>query len=476
MSAKRTPAKPTSRASADALRSVGSLAATAGFLGNLLWLFAIAAPLLALVAALAVYALDAPYADEWWEVPTVHKAFDHTLTFHDLWAPHNEHRIVLSRLVIIANAYLTHWDTRWEMALSVVLSLVIFLLLARLASLTARALGGSAPPWLLFFLSLLVFSLAQQENWFWGVQMVMFMCALASVGSLLLLNMPAFSWGRLAGAIALYLASLGTIAGGLIVFPAGCVGLLPWGRKDPRLWRWGLPVWAGVGMVTTWLYFRGFHQLQGNASPLTAFERPEQFLGFILAYLGAPLYFYYPRGAMLLGGLGVILTAAALVWLVRVRRVSWMLLLPYLLIILFVLGNAAITAVGRVSGGIVLALAPRYLAISLLFWTCTATLLALAVVRERKRPWDGRRLAVVGLVGLAFVGMVFFGAMNSLNGLPLAVRRYQELKVATQALRDGNEAGYGELFGGRLPWLMAERQFLADHHLSVFREGAPPGG
>jgi hypothetical protein len=439
---------------------------------RVLWLLLTLAPVLGLVAALSIYALDAPYGDEWGEVPLMQKVLAHTSTFHDFWAPHNEHRIFFPRLVMVANLFLTGWDTRWEMAVSVALALGIFLLLVRQAGRTARALGQASPLWLPFFLSLLTFSLAAQENWFWGSQVQFLLVAVASVGALLLLSREPFTWGRFAGAILLAVVAVGSMAGGLLVWPAGLVGLILLYPSDrPRL-RLALPIWGGLGVASFVLYFHDIGQL-GSGSPSGAvLGHSGETVGFVLAYLGAPLWFYHQTGAIVAGALGLALVLAAGGWLLYRRRVPPATLLPYLLLIIFVLGNALVTAAGRVSGGVFTALAPRYLTISSLFWACALVLLAL--VGAWPGATGGTRLgrARQGSLTALLVVIFYFAGANSYNGLGVAIKRFGELKTASTALRRGDEAGYRKYFGDD----PALRRFLMEHHLSLFRPGAETYG
>jgi hypothetical protein len=45
--------------------------------------------------------------DDWQFVPLLEKTNDGTLTFQDLWAPHDEHRLLLPRIIIIISMFAT---------------------------------------------------------------------------------------------------------------------------------------------------------------------------------------------------------------------------------------------------------------------------------------------------------------------------------------------------------------------------------
>src|SRR5580700_8412805 len=57
------------------------------------------------------YGVNMPVEDDWDMVPLFQAISAHHLTFSQLWHQHNEHRIFFPLLVILANAYLTHWNT-----------------------------------------------------------------------------------------------------------------------------------------------------------------------------------------------------------------------------------------------------------------------------------------------------------------------------------------------------------------------------
>ena len=44
---------------------------------------------------LRAFAVNIPFMDDWQFVPLLEKAKNGTLTFQELWAPHDEHRLFL---------------------------------------------------------------------------------------------------------------------------------------------------------------------------------------------------------------------------------------------------------------------------------------------------------------------------------------------------------------------------------------------
>ena len=52
-------------------------------------------PAMALLADIHRFAVNVPFMDDWQFVPLLEKVRNDTLTFRELWAPHDEHRLLL---------------------------------------------------------------------------------------------------------------------------------------------------------------------------------------------------------------------------------------------------------------------------------------------------------------------------------------------------------------------------------------------
>src|SRR5438270_8452282 len=74
-----------------------------------------------IIACIAHYGVNVPFADDWDLSSLVSKAVHHKLHLRHLFRQHNEHRIFFLNLVVAAQAWLPTWDLRVQMLLSVVL-------------------------------------------------------------------------------------------------------------------------------------------------------------------------------------------------------------------------------------------------------------------------------------------------------------------------------------------------------------------
>ena len=127
----------------------------------LAWL-AIAIPACVALDYIWRFGVDVPFWDQWQLVPYLEDWANGTLNAAKLFAQHNEHRIFFPRLVMIALAQISAWNTRVEMFASWAIMLVG---VGTLLWEHLRTFGRSATSlWLFAPMSWLFFSLRQQEN------------------------------------------------------------------------------------------------------------------------------------------------------------------------------------------------------------------------------------------------------------------------------------------------------------------------
>ena len=189
---------------------IAALFATA--LGARLWL-------------LANYATPLPFLDQWdAEAATLLKPWvDGNLRVADLLQPHNEHRPVSLRLLVLSLTWLNgQWDSLVQMAVNAIGCATIAVLVAIAA---ARAFDGKYR--LLIFASAALWSALpySQENTLWGFQSQFYF--LLGFSLLALWNLtfhPPFSFAWIAGIVSAALACFSMASGFLA--PAAVVALL----------------------------------------------------------------------------------------------------------------------------------------------------------------------------------------------------------------------------------------------------------
>lgn len=288
------------------------------------------------------------------------------------WEQHNEHRLVLSRLIFWADLRFFSGAMVMLYALNVVLALLIAACLGfLLRQLLPQPLPGTPADTtaLCALLVLLCMSWMQSENFLWAFQSQFFMAYLMPLTAFTLLaHAHARAWrtgywlALLAG-----VCSAGTMANGIAALP-----LLTLQALLMRLSRRDVFTLLLTSAVTLALFFTGWQTPKHYGAPESnLLARWPEVLQYLLLYLGGPWYFVLQHAAWWPAQVaGLIWLALALTLTVRVLRQRPA--SPYavaLLILLAYLGLAALGAVrGRIILGVEQALASRYLTPQTIGW------------------------------------------------------------------------------------------------------------
>jgi hypothetical protein len=377
-----------------------------------------------------------------------------------LWAQHNEHRILIPKLFLLADLYL--FAASQELLLVSIFG--VQLLHLGLLSWSMRVLGGWRGPVWRTGVGLAAFCLfcpSQWENFVWGFQTCFVLPGLFATLSFIGLLLY---WTRsqaeylvlciLAAFGATYSLSNGNLLWPLLVMTALLIPLR-------------LPVVVSLvaaGTVSTFLYL--YDYLPTHAMLTRATMRVT--LQYLAVYLGSA----WVRGNVQLAGtLGLVGLAVALFLLLRVRRyveVGRAFSIQLVLTLLFCIGTGLITALGRAGLGLSHAFTSRYQTVALLFWCCLGLIL-LAFDSSVK----GCREVALLLTQLALLSIMSFAAHSGQTPLIHArVHRFQQ-NAAAMALA----AGVADL--NQLHWVSPDPQdvlslapSMREQHLSVFSGGA----
>ena len=325
----------------------------------------------------------APWGDEWNLVLLLQRQDAGTLSFANFWALHNRtHRIVLPRIAGLLLVDVSHWNRQVMMTfdLGVAVAAGGLLLACMFSTLRSRRLALT----LLIPLSLLYFSFAQYENWFFPWQLT-FMATILGICCCLYgfhrsaeadrQGQRAASWQGFALALlGAVIASLSSF-GGLCVWPA----FLPSAVRAGRV-RTGM--WVAVALLIGVPYVMGL--------PHGSLTSPLHLAAFFVAALGAPVASLNLTEARLFGALGLVALGLTLYAASRLagelRRLEvWVELAACSML------ATAVTTLGRASYGNGLALLSRYQEFSQLWWIALAVIGAVVV---RRIVMDMRRVGV----------------------------------------------------------------------------------
>jgi hypothetical protein len=354
-----------------------------------------------LAGTILMYGVNVPYWDQWEVANLVVKVFDGTLSLGDLTFQQNESRLVFPRLLFIGLAYLTGYDVRYEMWGSFCLACLVAYNVYRLGRLT---LGGNRRQvvFLLFLASLLIFSLVQWENWFWGIQFSVFV-PIACVTSILSLAYSSLSVGtKFAVSAILSTVSMFSFAHGMMCWVIVLPVLVLRTQEELKTKRWLIGCWLLVFAVTAGLYFFNYTKPPHHPSFTEALVKLPAALGYFLALLGGPLGWgtklnsLYQAIAVGSGLAALFVLLCVYVWrhrnepLVVYRTLAWLTLGGYTWV------SAGVTTLGRLGLGIDTALSSRYgtFAIPLIVALIYLVPIALDIDRKEKslslEPWMTR--------------------------------------------------------------------------------------
>lgn len=349
-----------------------------------------AAALLPIALALA-YVLDngviTPTYDEWpVTVPVIVQAVDGTMPLSELFRLSNVHVHLLPQTVSVVLALLTGYDSRWELAFSFATLLAacgLTLALWRRAGLTT--LHG----WSWVILIALVFDMTQFINFILPFQKVSWFVVLGVYASADVVQ----RWGPtrtgwLVGGIVASATAWSFLGGHLLWLLIPAAMGLAGGRGWRPFARWF--VWMLINLIPYVLII--LPELRKEANTLGEAEP----LSFLLTFLGGPFSGSLDPAApyaatdvtqaALVGGLGIGLFGLSLYAVLRDRgrrqRTA-----PWLLLIAFSVGSAALVLVGR-GATVLLATNSRFTTLAIPFWI---GLFGLTVIAAGVAP-DGRWL------------------------------------------------------------------------------------
>lgn len=304
------------------------------------------------------------------------------------WAQHNEHRIVLARLIFLADFQLCGGGGQCLIVANYLVHAVGVGLLAWLGVWLTKS-RSAEDRWITqAVVVVLSYLWTQSENFTWGFQSQFFMAQVLPLLTFVLgahFNVRRESAWLFWAALLVGACSVLTMASGVLALPMLCV--------MAACFRWPWPrilVVSLTTLVALTAYFFDFQRPAGHGGVLHSFlTLPLQSVGYFLMYLGSPFHFLAGQehsGVVAAAGAGALLIAwlMAIAW--QLQRVqTWSAEVTALLAMLaYLLLQAVATAGGRVVFGMEQALASRYTTPALMAWCCVF-LLHMAV-RPVARP------------------------------------------------------------------------------------------
>ena len=408
-----------------------------------------------------------PWGDGWAQVDPLANNVD-PLSLGWLSGQHDEHRVVITKLFLLADQRLFHAGQ-----IFLLISILTFQFLhLMLLSWSMRALGGwRGALWRTGtgVAAFCLFGPTQWHNFVWGFEVCFVLpglfATLSFVGLLLfwMAQEQPFgkrsSWRFLALAMAAAVGATCSLANGNLVWV-----LLVAAALLLRL-RWPVVVtFAVAGAVSIGLYLYHYVSPQAQANAVSLREHPFRFLQFVAVYLGTVWVHANTVTACLLGIAGAAVAGGLVLrapFYVRTRQAFT---IQLVLTLLFCIGTGLATALGRSNFGLSYAFSSRYQTVTLLFWCCLGLLL-LEFASAAEHP----RIPLL-LVQLCLLGIMLRGAERAQYPIREARDHGFQLNVASMALLTGVDdlEQFSRGAGVKPRYLMREAPYLKPGRLSIY--------
>jgi hypothetical protein len=383
------------------------------------------------------------------------------------WGQHNEHRIVLARLLF--------WmDIAWFQGTSLFLIVMNYLLVAMafgffyaMAKEQFDLHGDSCSRYLIVPLICgWLFSWSQHDNLTWAFQSQFFLAQLLPLFAFYSLHKSAtpslqsFRWFLVACAAGIL--SIGTMANGILTLPLMFVMALVVRIRPSRTALIGL-----LGLITILVYFLGYHSNNLHGSlPQAVTQNPVALVRYVLLYVGGPFYYLVGKSTFglaiaQLAGAFLIICAAYIAlrqWRSPIRNSLSVALLTF---ILYIGGTALGTGGGRLIFGLGQALSSRYITPALMVWAALLVLYLPIMLNLQGR----RKIGMLLILSFLFALML----SRQLTALRQPENDVQDRRVGALALTLGiaDKAQLGLLYPNTERLLILAQQ-AQQKGLSIF--------
>lgn len=295
------------------------------------------------------------------------------LTFADFWRQHNEHRLVFPKLIFLGLGILSRYDVRWEMMTSIGLSILLYLIVLRHINKNRAELqikDNERILWIIF--STILFSLSQWENWLWGFQIQWFLNLLAvAAGGFIIanrkINLYTIFMLTCCGIVATFSLSSGMLLWPIVLLLLGIYQVK--NPKKPCLYL--IAAWIVFSGIIISLYLYGYKKPRGHPDLFFFLERPDEFISYICRYLGSSFNFFSDSTlkSFLFGPLGILIFSLfSAIYVYRKKGRELQSCFFFILIGLYGILGAVLTAIGRSGFGVDQAESSRYISVANFLW------------------------------------------------------------------------------------------------------------
>lgn len=234
--------------------------------------------------------VEIPTLDQWELVPLYQSFQEGELTWSEFARRHNGiHHIEIPKAIHLALAVSSGMTLRLELVAHLILVGLGLWGVLRIQSSSESLIGDWGAVWRVWFSSLVLFSLAQHFNWFWGFAIQNFLVPVCAVWATCVLTPRSEADQRGLGGLLLagFFCFVATFskASGLLVWLCVLPLVLQWGLRSRRVLG-SLVLWSGMMGLSWFLFFVQFRGL-GSGLPETVAQYPLEFLAYPFNILGS---------------------------------------------------------------------------------------------------------------------------------------------------------------------------------------------
>ena len=407
-----------------------------------------------------------PWSDGWTQIAIV-AAGEKPFSLHWLWQQHNEHRLLIPKLLLGLDLEVFQARQGFLLASIFATQLLHFVLL----SWSMRVLGGWRGAMWRTGTGLAAFCLfcpTQWENLTWGFQTCFVLpplfASLSFVGLLLYWKTQDHgAWKFVLLSLAAALAATVSMASGLVLLPLLALAALALRLRWTVVSTYALTAAAGFA-----LYFHGYTLPSQKSDPVRALHVPAKVLSYVATYFGSVWTAGHSWDGHNLeiaryAGLCGMAIFLGLLLCVRGKLGQPAYTSQMVLLALFCLGTALLTASGRIVYGDSQAFSSRYQGVALLFWFSLGCLALLAVGNLQR----GGLLAMQLL--LAFV-LVRGAALAHLPQRDAREHAFQQRAAAAALLSGIADREQIAQTSSDPDYVLHLVPVMQEHHLSIFAE------
>lgn len=308
-----------------------------------------------------------------WDVWTGYVNFNSLVNngeYQAWWAQHNEHRIVLSKLLFWLDVHCFGGDQKMLLVVNFLLIVTTIILFWRIARNIEVNKNAQLPWWLKCFAILWLFSWVQSENLAWGFQSQFFLAQLLPLIGFYCLHLSQTKHARyfILG-LSFGILSIGSMANGIMALPL----MTAFAILARFSWQKILLLLA-ASIFGISIYFYNYSSPTGEGVFVkTLIEQPVAVIQYVLLYIGGPFYRFLGKGtaAQIFSSafaVGLIVCSASLFFKNIKHFKTKTLTLALLMFIIYIGGTALGSAGGRVMYGIEQAASSRYTTPTLMLW------------------------------------------------------------------------------------------------------------